>query len=271
LDSLKEKKESQYKNFYIFRDAFSLYMAEKIKHQDSEPNPIYLSKAMFQRIGGDILLISQLFMDTVYYNLRTELNTKFSMNEFFEYCMQKYRDSDEFQKFKEGFKTIFKDRLTVNKNLAKATDYFKKYFDEINILETISKNPIRFVDTTEKGSFVLFLETVLSVYLEEKGFSREEVENKVTGNMFYSYTFQAFSFLKDSFEDNSILVRNKWRRTTEIPNYIKYPVDFDGRGFIKKMDETGFSFPIMKNSDGDNTSFIYYLVLLKHEMNKLVD
>jgi hypothetical protein len=272
INNLVKTLSLDYKNFYLLRDSFSLFLTEKIKDSTREPSLIYLSKKLFDRLMGTHnnykVNHSEMFKLFALANAKVkgepiEDISKLNFLLLFQELEESYHDSAKFKEFKKAFFDVFNEHSQHDENFRFINQYFFQYFDKLNILEIIQNNKIRFIDTTEKGTFVLYLEASLRKYLAEKGLSQEDIDNKVSSFMFYSYTFPAFSYVKKDQEYHDVqkdpLSYKIVYRLPEVPNKIGYPIELALMSFVNGGD---FVMPQMLQEQNEKKLFAFALYVL---------
>ncbi|MCG2712221.1 MAG: hypothetical protein L6416_07870 [Candidatus Omnitrophica bacterium] len=224
-------------NVYIFRDAAGLYAAHKILRADS-PSAVYLSKKSFRTMTG-LGIKADLLMLKIIEKALSRIGKKLSQQV----------DHDEYDEFKNEFFKAFEEELRQNENLRKAVRETLIYFNKEGILGHAA-NGLRFIDTTRKGTFPLFLEGVFSSPLTELELWDEDLRGVSTESlMFYSNLSPAISFAANE-------------QSARRAESLFYPVEFNGEF------DAGFT-PIFKEtSEKDKNLFYFETVILRNEALK---
>ncbi len=240
-------------NIYFFRDEALLYLAG-----EKEKKGFFASNKVFESLAGGQK--TNTLPSAIHY-LITEAKLRMDLKE---------RDrvpEDRFAKFEEEFFAIFnaftEGRILesprtklINEHQAgiqKAAEGFSKYFETLNISwQEIEDKGIRFIDTTETGSYVLFMKALILQQMEKAGFKKENILNKVEGFMFYSKLSQGLSALPVETDDMNMI------RAVEFLG--AYPVEFSG-GFKNGM-------PLIREKQEAKRDFLFYTLNFKNELLK---
>ncbi len=224
-------------NVYILRDAVGLYSAHKMLRKDS-PSAVYLSKKSFRAMTGlgvkaDLLMLK--IIKEALSRIGKDLNQKVNQ--------------DEYEEFKNEFFRVFEEELRQNENLKRTVRKTLTYFDKEGILDHAA-NGFRFIDTTRKGTFPLFLEGIFSLPLRELGLWNEDFNDISTDSlMFYSNLSSAISFAAEE-------------QSARKAESLFYPVEFN-----TEFDEA-FSPIFRETSEADKNLFYFNTVILRNECLK---
>lgn len=243
-------------NVFLFRDSFALYAAEKIAGKPAYG--LYLSKSTFRKFLGidspvaDLIIMTMANeaakeMGLLAYNGIPESKSKEFRIRFFN-LMEKLLKNENIENIKN------KELLDYRHNLRQAAEYLWSYLYEIGINEDeMFQKGIRFIDTTQRGTLVLFMEGLVRIKLKEKGIAEEDIDQKIDGRMCCSLLLPDISFVASL--DEARVLESSF-----------YPIEF---GRTEQLSDKGI--PIVKETGGNNKIiFLLQVSILRNQLRSLL-
>lgn len=191
------------RNIYLMRDSMALYACEKIFRNSGET--FFLSKQTF-RSFTQLASYADLFVLLILEKTLKEFGLKINDKKIF--VMEKGLEEIFYEKFKNNLIEVLQSQggqIIYEKN---SFELLIKYI--VSLLEKISPDQtIRIVDTTEKGTLVIFLKSMIDLMREGKidlpdSVSDIEFPHQVEGYMAYSRYGMFPSFSEDLDQSPSI-------------------------------------------------------------------
>ncbi len=239
-------------NVYLFRDAFGLYLADKMSGGD--PLAMMVSKTSVSSLGLDGLDVEMsAVVDEIKRRMGLALDAPIPEEQYARFKQLFFKFWDNLFEHKSVGKMSSDDAFVLKDqdNLINAMHQLSAYANSIGITSQLVKTRgVRFIDTTMRGTLVLFMEAVVHMMAKSDGLQQDQI--KTDSRMFYSQWSQALSALKLSSSE-------KIARMTE---YFDYPIRF--RGFDKNYTpRVEFRDPHFINK------FIFLTRLIKSELLRL--
>jgi len=211
---------------YLMRDALLLYQTEKTLGK-GRPYAAYLSKEVFRSMAQGGMMADQIIpimMSAVSIKLGFPVRGQ----------MVQMIPGGKLKEFKEEFFKLYNEMLLGNElegvdprlrsfltshrgSVQKVTKVLKQYIRSLGISdEDLYSKGVRYIDTTMRGTFPLFLEAVTRSYFEQMGYVN--VEDKTDTRMLLSVLSEEMSFLKPGQE-----------QVARVFELGYYPVRFSGQ------------------------------------------
>jgi SAM-dependent MidA family methyltransferase/chemotaxis receptor (MCP) glutamine deamidase CheD len=232
-------------NVFLFRDAFALYSAERIKGR--KPYAFYLSKATFKKFANSEMAeaIIPFMFNAIKKDMHYGPNDQISPEALSEFKARFFKLLSSLIEGKEIEQGEYRQFLPFARNLRLAAQGLQAYLEEIGLnTESIKSNGIRFIDTTLQGSLVLFMEGIINIELQKQGVLAAEAQSKTDSYMYFSRLSPAMSFssLDEAREVESLL----------------YPIEFKGIG--------SQGVPEVTESAGSKDVFLFQGIVLRNQL-----
>jgi SAM-dependent methyltransferase len=233
-------------NVFLFRDAFALYSAERIKGRT--PYAFYLSKATFKKFANSDIAeaIIPFMFNEIKKDMLYGLSDQIPPEALPEFKLRFFNLLSALIEGKEIEKEEYKQFLPFANNLRLAAQRLQEYLASTGLnIESVQKNGVRFIDTTLQGSLVLFMEGIINIELQKQGLSAAQAQSKTDSYMYFSRLSPAMSFSSSLDEARGV-------------ESFSYPIEFKGIG--------SQGVPEVTESKGSKGEFLFQTIALRNQL-----
>ncbi|MCA9403155.1 MAG: hypothetical protein KC897_05185, partial [Candidatus Omnitrophica bacterium] len=254
------------RNVYLVRDALTLFNADRFNGGD--PAALYLSKSTFRKFA-ETETLKKTEVDLLPLAMINEAKARIGISTFESISAEQYPE------FRATYFQVMDDVLAGRtaemklpylaqpenqRSISKAVGEIGNYLDQQNLTQDLAVRGLRFVDTTETGTLVLFMEGAAQQKLKAAGVTTESAPTTLTASqMVYSSLSPALSLVdvNDYPAGENVLARV--HRTVESTGY---PVIFGGN--LDAAEPT-----LVEAAGASKNEFVFRQVALKNELMKL--
>ncbi|MDD3375459.1 MAG: hypothetical protein PHY73_07060 [Candidatus Omnitrophica bacterium] len=257
----KYKKSDQY-SVYLFRDAAFLYEAGK-KELPGESKGFYLSNKTFEKMATTPEQKVNRVANPIYFMV-SEAKSRMGLKD------SESIPGGRLEEFENHFYNLFtniangkasgaKHSTSLSKfeaGIRQAIDQTKTYFLNSGISsDQILDKGICFIDTSVRGTYVLFMKALIRKMLEDQGASEDLINQKVHGELYYSQLSQEMSYLP-------VTESTDGGQGRDVEFLGTYPVDY-AQSF------TSDSIPSMKENIDSKNQFLFFLLSFNNILGKI--